>query len=67
MINSDADICANNDYTLRWVSYNGHIEVVKLLLERGANIHADDALRWASKNGHIEVTNLLKTHMNNKN
>jgi ankyrin repeat protein len=46
---------------LRWASQNGHIEVVKLLLEKGANIHADDdfSLRIASQQGHLEVVKLL--------
>ncbi len=36
-------------------------EVVKLLLDAGANIHAwgDAALLWAVENGHAEVVKLL--------
>lgn len=39
----------------------GHTELVKLLLEKGADIHAedDDSLRRASKNGHFEIVKLL--------
>ena len=39
----------------------GHTEVVKLLLNAGANVHAwnDEALRYSSGNGHIEVVKLL--------
>ena len=35
--------------------------IVELLLNRGANIHADDdyALRLAAKNGHRETVELL--------
>jgi ankyrin repeat protein len=42
-------------------SYKGHVEVVKLLLEQGANVHAEDdyALHLASHNGHVEVVKLL--------
>ena len=31
-----------NDYALRWASENGHLEVVKYLVENKANIHADE-------------------------
>ena len=46
---------------LIWAASHGHIEVVELLLDRGANIHVnnDDALIWAARNGHIEVVKLL--------
>lgn len=40
---------------------NGHTEVVRLLLNAGADVHAGDdfALREASENGHTEVVQLL--------
>ena len=40
---------------------NGHLEVVKYLVENKANIHAknDYALRLASGNGHLEVVKYL--------
>jgi len=46
---------------LRSASENGHLEVVRLLLDRGAEIHAgeDYSLRWASHNGRLEVVRLL--------
>jgi len=36
---------------------------MKLLVEKGANIHAvnDCALRWASARGHLEIIKFLKT------
>ncbi|PMD61428.1 ankyrin, partial [Hyaloscypha bicolor E] len=45
-------------------SWNGHIEIVRLLLDRGADITAADSdretpLYCASRNGHIEVVRLL--------
>ena len=47
-------------------SFRGHFDVVKLLLERGANPHAVDiygsersAIEWAMYNGHKEVFKLL--------
>ena len=40
---------------------NGDLQKVQLLLDKGADIHAndDEALRWASSNGHLEVVRLL--------
>ena len=39
----------------------GELEVVRLLLDRGADVHAknDDALQWAAYNDHLEVVRLL--------
>jgi ankyrin repeat protein len=39
----------------------GYLEVVKLLLENGAQIHSysDYALHWACSEGHVEVVKLL--------
>ena len=41
----------------------GHLEVVKYLVENGANIHGRDdlAIRWASENGHLEVVKYLES------
>ena len=42
---------------------HGQLEKVKLLLEKGADVHvADDlALRLAICNGHLEIVKYLKT------
>jgi ankyrin repeat protein len=58
------NIHALDDYALCNASSNGHLELVKILLEAGANVHAKDdaALRWAYENGHLEVVDLLKKH-----
>jgi ankyrin repeat protein len=39
----------------------GHLEVVKYLFEKGANIHTknDCALKWSASNGHFEVVKYL--------
>ena len=64
MIKKGADIHAYDDYALIWASYNGHNDIVKLLMKEVANIHADDdgALRYAIKNGHTETVKLLKSY-----
>jgi ankyrin repeat protein len=49
------------DNKLRSAAHNGHFEIVKYLVEHGANIHADNdyALRYAARNGHLEVVTCL--------
>ena len=48
-------------YSLRAASSNGHLEVVKYLVEQGADIHANDDLSLisASNNGHLELVKYL--------
>jgi ankyrin repeat protein len=43
-------------------AFNGHLDVVKSLVEQGADIHTrvDDALRWAAEFGQTEIVNYLK-------
>ena len=55
------DIHFQNDIVLRKAAENGHIKMVRLLVEQGADIHSVDdyALRWASDNGHYEIVNFL--------
>ena len=52
---------AADDVALRTASEKGHLAVVKLLLDAGADVHAADdvALRKASENGHLAVVELL--------
>ena len=42
----------------------GHLEIVQLLLDHGADIHAqdDDPICWASRYGHLEIVQLLLDH-----
>ncbi len=52
---------AQNDEALCWSIENGHLEVVWLLLEKGADVRArnDHALRWSAANGDLEIVRLL--------
>lgn len=49
---------------LMWASYVGHTDVVKYLLECGANVDAIDehgisSLSWASGRNHVDIVELL--------
>ena len=48
---------------LMYAAANGHIDTVRVLLDRGADIHATgrngDALFWAATEGHADVVKLL--------
>ena len=50
---------------LSWAAKNGHVDVVKLLLNANANIETEDKeygrtpLSWAAENGHVDVVKLL--------
>ena len=61
LLESGADVHAENNWALAWASANGHAAVAKLLLESGADVHARDdlALQWASGRGHMAVAKLL--------
>ena len=64
-----ADVHALGDQSLKWSSIHGHLEIVKLLFEHGANVQAfeDEALGWASKwasqRGHFEVVKVIEEHI----
>ena len=50
-----------DNYAIIYASAYGHTEVVKLLLEAGADVTFEDnyAIEWASVNGHTEIVKLL--------
>lgn len=56
-----------NMQPLRVASRTGQYEVVKFLIEKGANVHSklDESLRTASLQGHVEVVELLLSHKAN--
>lgn len=52
---------SNNEFIIR---FSGHLEVVKLLIQKGAMIDASEknrntALIWSASNGHIDVVKFL--------
>jgi hypothetical protein len=54
----------NNNYPIRWASVNGHLELVRLLLEDSRvdpSSIANAPIRYASENGHVDVVRLLLT------
>lgn len=55
------DIHYDNDLALRSASYTGYNEVVKLLVEKGANVNAagGEALLYAAKRGDTETVGYL--------
>jgi hypothetical protein len=62
LIKKGIDPSGDNNSAIRWASYNGHIEVVKLLLQDPRVDPSDGdnyAIRYASSNGYTEVVKLL--------
>ncbi len=49
------------DFPLRCASDMGHLHIVKLLIDNGANIHSNDdaALQYAARGGHLDVVKFL--------
>ncbi|KAH8687411.1 ankyrin repeat-containing domain protein [Tricladium varicosporioides] len=66
----DADVKDSNGRTpLWWAAGNGHLEIVKLLIEKeGINLRSKDfsgrtPLSWAAENMRIEVVKLLEAEL----
>ncbi len=55
------DIHYHDDAPLRVASENGNLDIVKYLVQKGANVHAknDDALSWALENKKYDVVLFL--------
>lgn len=52
------------NFAFQLAAEKGHAEVVRFLLQHGADVHAQDyeALRLGASNGHLEVVRLLVEH-----
>jgi hypothetical protein len=57
-------MCDNTDGLLKLFAARGDVEPVRNLLDRGADVHAQEnyALRWASENGHRDTVAVLLEH-----
>ena len=58
----------NGDTALANAAFNGHLNIVWLLIQRGANVNAanrldgDTVLMWAAVSGQLEIVELLLRH-----
>lgn len=64
LIKAGADIELGASTPLMEAAQEGHLELVRYLLQAGANVHAqtqtgDTALAYACENGHTDVADLL--------
>ena len=43
------DVCGENNHSIKCASRNGYTEIVKLLIQANADVHANDnyAIKWA--------------------
>lgn len=60
-IEEGGDVNVQNDIALREASVYGHLEMVKFLLSKGANVkpYHYEAERWAIQQGHDEIAKIL--------
>ena len=64
-VENDFNICDDHNWTLlHWASWDGKLNLVELLIQRGAKLNSlnscnDTPLHCAVKNGHYEVVNYL--------
>ena len=67
LIEKGADVHAKNYHgntPLYWASFNGYLEIAKVLIKKGANVNAtnkdsETPLHWATVKGHIEIVKVL--------
>jgi ankyrin repeat protein len=61
LIAKKVNIRTNDDWALQLAALNGHMEIVRLLVENGADVHAgnDMPIRWAAEEGHLEIVKFL--------
>ena len=68
LIQAGGDVNEQTQYgstTLHAASENGHVEVVKILIQAGGNVNTQRSsdgwtpLHWASSRGHVEVITAL--------
>ena len=64
LVDHGADIEVGASTPLMEASQEGHIEIVKYIIDKGANIHAltntmDTSLTCAAANGHTNIVKLL--------
>lgn len=45
---------------MNWASNEGHMHIVKLMIEKSAT-NFDDTMRWAAEGGHMDIVNYLKS------
>lgn len=63
-LTAGADIELGASTPLMEAAQEGHVDIVKFLIERGSNVHAetstqDTALTYASANGHTLIADIL--------
>jgi hypothetical protein len=61
LLESGADVHANDNHAIRWAYQNVHLDVVDLLIKSGADVHANynHVIRWESRYGHLDVVKLF--------
>lgn len=64
----EADIHGDSGLPLRIACFKGHVEIIRELIRRGADIHAPNAqgaggpIRMAHRGGHHKIVDLLLAH-----
>jgi ankyrin repeat protein len=67
LIANGANIHINNNAALNLAAENGHLEIIKLLIENGAKIpHKNRAFSLSVDNGHFDVVKFIFSKLKNK-